>query len=244
MPSFTCTMCGTSFTLPQATLDKYPRWTPRECMDCKRGVPFDKRARPSSSAAAPASPAHAAPSAQSKAPAAAQSSGRSAGLSATVEENLPLAAVLARYTKGPDTGVFTDGACQPNPGPGGWGVVHVDGGRIVGQWYGSAPQTTNNRMELTALIEAFKQLSVDTTVTVYSDSKLCIQTLDEWAHGWMKNGWRKKGGEVKNLDLVKEAFALRTARPKLRLQHIAAHSGNRWNEYADSLSTAWTRQTL
>ncbi len=161
------------------------------------------------------------------------------------QENLPVAEVLRRYTNGPDTGVFTDGACQPNPGPGGWGVVHVDKGEIVGQWYGHDTATTNNRMELMALIEAFKRLDNDATVTIYSDSKLCIQTLDEWAHGWEKAGWKKKtSGEIKNLDLVKEAFALRKAHAKVKLQHIAAHSGNRWNEYADSLSTAWTRKAL
>src|SRR5262249_45873606 len=193
MPEFTCNVCGVAFSIPSATLAKYPGWTPKYCRAHKR---------PASAAAARLHE------------------------DAVIEENLTIAEVLARYDGGPDTGVFTDGACIPNPGPGGWGVVHVEAGRVVVQRHGHHPDTTNNRMELTALIEAFKLLPEDATVNVYSDSKLCIQTLDQWAASWEKSRWVRKQGPVKNLDLVKEAFALRRARPRVTLKHIAAHAGN------------------
>ncbi|HKE12555.1 MAG TPA: RNase H family protein, partial [Myxococcota bacterium] len=80
--------------------------------------------------------------------------------------------VLARYHGGPTSGLFTDGSCEGNPGPGGWGVVWVENDVIRAQKSGVDPETTNNRMELTALIEAFGMLPRDADVTVYSDSEL------------------------------------------------------------------------
>ena len=149
--------------------------------------------------------------------------------------------VLSRFSAGPTSGIFTDGSAQPNPGPGGWGYVHVVEGTIVGSGHGHTPDTTNNRMELTALIEAYKVLPADAVVDVYSDSNLCVQTLNQWAVNWEKRGWRRKDGEIANLDLVKELYALHKSHPGVKLQWIKAHNGWLWNEYADSLSTAWTR---
>jgi ribonuclease HI len=160
------------------------------------------------------------------------------------EEDLKLADVLRKYTGGPKTGVFTDGSASPNPGPGGWGVVWVEDGEIRAQRHGEESHTTNNRMELTALIEAYKLLPEDGTVTVMTDSKLCVNTITEWAPGWERKGWTKKGGPIKNLELVQELLALYRARPRCPIEWIAAHSGNRWNEYADSLATAWRREEL
>lgn len=154
---------------------------------------------------------------------------------------LTLSEVLARYKDGPQTGVFTDGSAIPNPGPGGWGFVYVVNGEIQAQKHGHDPDTTNNRMELTALIEAYKSLSKDTEVQVYSDSNLCVQTINDWAPTWEKRGWRRKTGAIANLDLVKELYALHQVRPKVKLQWLKAHNGWLWNEYADSLSTAWAR---
>ncbi len=227
MPDFSCVDCGTTFSLADEILVKYPRWTPKYCRKCQ--------------------PKHRAKG-KSIGMSYAQGRGgrsRSAGSkSATKEENLPVAEVLARYTSGPDTGVFTDGACSPNPGPGGWGVVHVENGEILAQKHGHDFDTTNNRMEMTAMIEGLSLLPEDSTATVYSDSKLCIQTLDEWAAGWARNGWKRKSGPIKNLDLVQTAYALRLKRPRVKLQHISAHAGHRWNEYADSLATAYSRKQL
>ena len=167
-----------------------------------------------------------------------------AGKSGTREENLPLAQVLERYTAGPQDGVFTDGGCSPNPGRGGWGMVHVQGGDIVAQAHGYEPETTNNRMEMTAIIAGFEHLAPSDEVTLYSDSMLCINTLNQWAAGWERNGWKKKSGPVKNLDLVQKAWSLKQSHAKVKLEHISAHSGYRWNEYADSLATAWMRDEL
>ena len=155
-----------------------------------------------------------------------------------------LAEVLARYHEGPEDGVFTDGCSIPNPGPGGWGFVRVRGGRILVQEHGYDPDTTNNRMELKALIEAFRRLPVDAAETVYSDSNLCVQTINEWAAGWEKMGWRRKGGGIKNLELVKELYGLKQGHPLVKLEWLKAHNGWLWNEYADSLACAWTREQL
>jgi len=149
--------------------------------------------------------------------------------------------VLARYQDGPQSGVFTDGSCEGNPGPGGWGYVWVEHGEIVQEDSGREDATTNNRMELTALIEAYRRLPEEADVTVYSDSNLCVQTINDWAAGWERRGWKRKTGPVKNLDLVKELYALANAHPKVRLTWIRAHDGSRWNEYADALASAYMR---
>jgi ribonuclease HI len=156
------------------------------------------------------------------------------------EAPLPgLEGVLERYSAGPKSGVFTDGSCEGNPGPGGWGFVWVENDAIVAQKSGHAPATTNNRMELTALIEALRTLPADAAVTVYSDSELCVKTLNEWAVGWEQRGWRRKSGPIANLELVKELWSLKNALPRVRVQWIRAHDGSRWNEYADALAESW-----
>ena len=152
--------------------------------------------------------------------------------------------MLAKYEDGAGAGVFTDGSAVPNPGPGGWGVVWVEDGRIVRQAHGHEPDTTNNRMELRALIEAFTMLPQDAGIDVLSDSELCVNTITRWAPAWERAGWKRKAGPIRNLELVRELLALYRAHPGCRLRWTAAHAGNRWNEYADSLATAWMRSTL
>lgn len=218
MPEFTCTRCGDAFSLGQEVLDRYPGWTPRHCRPCR-----DQTAGGGDASARARRPA------------------RRRG---PREENLPLAEVLAKYTKGPDDGVFTDGSAEPNPGPGGWGAVYVVDGEVVAQDHGSEPHTTNNRMELTAIIRGVDLVPVGTPAVVYSDSLYCVRTLNEWAAGWEARGWRRKGGAVENLDLVKQAYARLRERPELELRWIRAHDGSRWNEYADSLASAYRRERL
>ena len=150
--------------------------------------------------------------------------------------------VLAKHGAGPKTGVFTDGSCEGNPGPGGWGFVWVENDEIRAQGSGEDPATTNNRMELTALIEAFKALPPDAEATVYSDSELCVKTVNEWAAAWEARGWRRKTGPIKNLELVKELYALARAHPKVTLRWIRAHDGSRWNEYVDALANEHLRR--
>jgi len=150
--------------------------------------------------------------------------------------------VLERFHAGPDSGVFTDGSCEGNPGPGGWGFVWVENGRIVASRSGHDPQTTNNRMELAALIAAYETLPADADVTVYSDSQLCVNTINEWAAGWERRGWRRKTGPIANLELVQRLYALARAHPHVKLRWIRSHDGSRWNEYADALATAYMRE--
>ncbi len=149
--------------------------------------------------------------------------------------------VLAKHSAGPTTGVFTDGSCEGNPGPGGWGTVWVEDDAIVREGHGSEPSTTNNRMELRALIEAYRWLPDDASLTVYSDSQLCVRSINEWAAGWEARGWRRKKGAIANLELVQELYALAGAHPGVKLVWIAAHAGSRWNEYADALATTYLR---
>ena len=150
--------------------------------------------------------------------------------------------VLARYTEGPDTGVFTDSSCDPNPGPGGWGMVWVEKGQIIEERHGHEGETTNNRMELQALIEAFSLLPDDKPYTVYSDSQLAVNTINQWAAGWEKRGWKRKKGPIKNLELVQELWALSKQKPQIELKWIKAHDGSLWNEYADALASTYMRR--
>lgn len=217
MPEFTCVDCGSTFTLPNAVLDRYPGWTPRQCRACR-------------DSGTPGGSASARPARRSGG---AKRSGSGVGALLTTEE------VLARYHDGPDSGVFTDGGAVGNPGPGGWGAVYVVDGTVVGERSGHAPDTTNNRMELTALLEAVKLVPEGTPARIYADSKYAVQTVNEWAAGWERKGWKRKGGEVKNLDLVRPVFYAFRNRPELTLEWIAAHQGYRWNEYADALANRW-----
>jgi len=149
--------------------------------------------------------------------------------------------VLESFSAGPDTGIFTDGGASPNPGPGGWGFVHVESGQIIAEKSGSVELTTNNKMELTALIEAYKSLPEESEIDVFSDSQLCVNTINVWAASWEKRNWKRKTGPIANLELVKELYELQRTHPKVKLQWIKAHNGWLWNEYADALATAWMR---
>jgi ribonuclease HI len=142
---------------------------------------------------------------------------------------------------GPRSGVFADGSCEGNPGPGGWAWVHVEDDRVLAQDSGTDPATTNNRMELRALIEAYRRLPETAQVTVYSDSRLCVDTINLWAEGWARRGWRRKTGPIANLELVRELYALACARPRVKLAWIEGHRGLRWNEYVDRLASAYQK---
>ena len=136
--------------------------------------------------------------------------------------------------------VYTDGGCSPNPGPGGWGFVVVDDDKLVHENCGGASDTTNNRMELTAIIRALEYCQEQSgdwdSVQLYSDSNLCVQTYNTWMKGWEKRGWKRSKGPVQNLDLVKQLSALKKDSPQVKLAWIKAHSGQTWNEYVDRLT--------
>ncbi|MBK6847820.1 MAG: ribonuclease HI [Proteobacteria bacterium] len=221
--SFTCTGCGARFALPPAVQQRYPGWIPRLCRACRSGP---------GSAARDAATRAAAPPRQGQRPA----TGR-----APIEANLSPQEVLEKYDGGPYDGVFTDGACSGNPGPGGWGVVQVRDNQVVTERHGRAGDTTNNRMELMALIAGYELLPATATTVIYSDSQLCVRTINEWAAGWAARGWRRKTGAVQNLELVQRAYALAQTHPQVALRWIKAHNGARWNEYADALATTYLR---
>ena len=217
--AFTCGDCQREFTLAASVRAKYPNWTPKQCMDCR-----SNGATKPSAASKPGAPP--------KAPRA---------RSVTSTKVLTVAEVLDRFDAGPTNGIFTDGSCQPNPGPGGWGAVYVVDNQVRAQRHGAEPYTTNNRMELTAMIAGLELAPETEPVTIYSDSNLVVQTLNQWAKGWEARGWRRKEGEVMNVDLVKRAWELVQQKPLATIQWIRAHDGSRWNEYADALSTAHLR---
>lgn len=169
--------------------------------------------------------------------------GSAGGRARASEGATTVADAQALPASGPDAGLFTDGGCSPNPGPGGWGAVYVVDGQVVDEARGHEPgQTTNNRMELTAIAEGIHLVPAGTATTIWSDSNLAVRTLTEWAAGWERNGWRRKRGPVENLDLVQPLYEALRSRPELELRWIKAHAGHRWNEYADALATAWMRE--
>jgi ribonuclease HI len=96
-------------------------------------------------------------------------------------------------------------------------------------------------MELTALIAATDMVPKGTPTTLWTDSQLCVKTMNEWAATWQARGWKKKDGEIKNLALVQQLYGILQERRELKVQWIKAHAGNRWNEYADSLASAYRR---
>ncbi len=123
---------------------------------------------------------------------------------------------------------YTDGSASPNPGPGGYAVI--ENGEPVA--LGSEPgETTNIRMEGRALIAAMKYVGSDEAI-IYTDSEFWINVITKWSLGWEAKGWTKKGGEIKNLDLVKEACALHRG-SKVTLSWVRAHVGHDGNEMAD-----------
>ncbi len=142
----------------------------------------------------------------------------------------------ARPEGDPQDGVFTDGSATPNPGRGGWAAVYVIGGAIVAELSGADPATTNNRMELTALLEGITLVPAGTPAVLHSDSQLAVRTVNEWAPAWEARGWKRSRGPVENLDLVRPLVERLRSRPELEVRWIRAHVGHRWNEYADELA--------
>ncbi len=130
---------------------------------------------------------------------------------------------------------FTDGACSGNPGPGGWGVLLRMGGHEK-ELCGGETNTTNQRMEMQAAIEALKALKKPCAITICSDSKYVIKGISEWIHGWKKNGWKNASKKpVSNQDLWQELDAL-VAQHDVRWKWVKGHAGHEENERADELA--------
>lgn len=141
--------------------------------------------------------------------------------------------------------IYTDGSCSGNPGPGGFGVVVVKDNRVIKSHQEQENSTTNNRMEMKAIIWALEnygspkdRIIMDSTPIVYSDSAYCVNSFTNWIKGWKANGWtRAKGKKLENLDLIKRYDELTCQGYKIDLRKIAGHAGHEWNEMADGLAT-------
>ncbi len=131
--------------------------------------------------------------------------------------------------------IYTDGACRGNPGIGGWGAsLNYNGKRK--EIYGGEPETTNNRMEMTAVIEALKALKEPSDLTINSDSKYVLNGINEWLPNWKKRNWKTASRKpVKNVDLWQALDALTQAHT-IEWVWVKGHSGNLGNDRADELA--------
>ncbi len=134
--------------------------------------------------------------------------------------------------------IFTDGACSGNPGPGGWGAILRYGEREL-ELCGGEKNTTNNRMELTAVIEALKKLRHKCDITIYTDSKyVCDAFLQGWIWNWMKKGWKKSDGKpVLNPELWQELLS-EIRKHEYKFIWVKGHAGHPENERCDTLATS------
>lgn len=132
--------------------------------------------------------------------------------------------------------IFTDGACKGNPGPGGWGAV-IRYGQHEKEISGGEPDTTNNRMELSAAIQALKTLIEPCHVKLHTDSKYVLDGITKWVHGWQRNGWKNASKQpVRNADLWRDLIDA-AARHQVEWIWVKGHSGHPENERADRLAS-------
>ena len=150
----------------------------------------------------------------------------------------PLATDAAKF----DVQIYCDGACEPNPGNAGSGMAIYRKGFVTQLWYGLYnPTGTNNTAELTALHQALvfaeQEIATGSCVQILSDSSYAISCIAKWATGWEKRGWKRSGGDIKNLELIKTAYALYSSiQPQPTLTHVTAHVGTEGNELADRMA--------
>lgn len=140
--------------------------------------------------------------------------------------------------------IFTDGACHPNPGAGGWAAIIQIGGRPDIELSGADAQTTNNRMELMGPIAALESLTASANVVIVSDSQYVVKGAMSWMPNWRKRGWRRGkgsgGGQVLNIDLWQRLDRAMSVH-QVRFQWVRGHDGHPENERADALAVAARR---
>jgi ribonuclease HI len=138
-------------------------------------------------------------------------------------------------TAAPAVHIYTDGACKGNPGPGGWGALLKYNGEER-EMFGGEPSTTNNRMEMMAVIEALRALKRPSKVLLHTDSTYVMKGMTEWIHGWKARGWRTAAKEpVKNVDLWKALDEVAKGH-EVEWHWVKGHAGHPENERADALA--------
>jgi ribonuclease HI len=148
--------------------------------------------------------------------------------------------------------IFSDGACEPNPGPGGWGVVVFRDGVEVASFSGGHPDSTNNRMEMTGLLRALEvAFEMNEPCIIWSDSQYAVKGANEWSIGWKRNGWQRGGPKAEpknrvllNADLWPLVDKAKTAAPLAKIKWCKGHAGIAGNERADELSMQGLAETL
>lgn len=160
--------------------------------------------------------------------------------SAPVRAEVPARAKVHTATAGLQ--IYCDGACEPNPGNAGSGIAVYRDGTLAQLWYGLYnPNGTNNTAELNALHHALLMaetaVNAGQTPQILCDSTYAINCISKWATGWEQKGWRKAGGEIKNLSIIQAAYAVYTRiDSQLQLTHVSAHVGTEGNELADRMA--------
>jgi ribonuclease HI len=130
--------------------------------------------------------------------------------------------------------IYTDGSCDPNPGPGGWAAIILNGNdkKII---KGYSAESTNNRMELTAALEALKHVDNSKPVKLFTDSQYLQRGVEEWLANWKAHNWKRKSGVLANIDLWKE-ISEEISHRKIKWRWIKGHAGNTFNEQADRIA--------
>lgn len=137
-------------------------------------------------------------------------------------------------SKLPKVTIYTDGSCEPNPGAGGWAALLLFPDRQI-PLSGAAPDTTNNRMELTAAVEALRALPEPCEVELHTDSEYLKRGITEWMPGWRRRNWRRKGGALANVDLWK-TLDRTMQQHEIHWRWVKAHASNKYNNQVDALA--------
>jgi len=131
--------------------------------------------------------------------------------------------------------LYTDGACSGNPGPGGWAVIVLENDRIIKKWGGFVDNTTNNRMELRAAIEALKFLKPNEPAKIFTDSEYLRKGITTWIENWKRKGWKTASKKpVKNQNLWKTLDSLNNT--NIQWFYVSGHTGNDMNELCDKIA--------
>ncbi len=141
----------------------------------------------------------------------------------------------------PKVTIYTDGACDPNPGPGGWAALLLFG-RHEKVLSGAAEQSTNNRMELTAAVQALIALKEPCQVELYTDSEYLKRGISEWLPDWRRRGWKRKAGKLANIDLWQDLEAS-LKEHAITWHWVRGHAGDRFNQRVDSLARRAIRRS-